>query len=43
MGQAAGTAAALALRADVPPRALHVNALQQRLEDDGAYLGTQPL
>jgi FAD dependent oxidoreductase len=43
MGQAAGTAAALALRAGVPPRALDVGALQHRLQADGAYLGTEPL
>jgi len=39
MGQAAGTAAGLALRADVRPRDLNVVALQLRLEADGAYLG----
>ena len=39
MGQAAGTAAALANRADTIPRTLDVQALQQALERDGAYLG----
>ena len=43
MGQAAGTAAALALQTGVLPRALDVNALQRRLQADGAYLGTAPL
>jgi FAD dependent oxidoreductase len=43
MGQAAGTAAALAQQAGVLPRALDVSALQQRLQADGAYLGTEPL
>ncbi|HYX91063.1 MAG TPA: FAD-dependent oxidoreductase [Myxococcaceae bacterium] len=39
MGQAAGTAADLALKAGLPPRNLEVKALQRRLEQDGAYLG----
>jgi hypothetical protein len=39
MGQAAGTAAALALAAEIPPRKLDARSLQQRLERDGAYLG----
>jgi hypothetical protein len=39
MGQAAGTAAALALQAGVAPRRLEVRKLQERLERDGAYLG----
>ena len=39
MGQAAGTAAALALQKGVAPRALEVRGLQERLERDGAYLG----
>jgi hypothetical protein len=39
MGQAAGTAADLALEKGVSPRALKVDALQERLEADGAYLG----
>jgi hypothetical protein len=43
MGQAAGTAAALAQQAGVLPRALDVSALQQKLEADGAYLGNGPL
>jgi hypothetical protein len=40
MGQAAGTAAHLALKAGVPPRKLDVSLLQRTLERDGAYLGT---
>jgi hypothetical protein len=39
MGQAAGTAADLALQANVVPRALDVAALQRRLRADGANLG----
>jgi hypothetical protein len=39
MGQAAGTAAALALQAGVAPRRLEVGKLQERLERDGGYLG----
>ena len=39
MGQAAGTAAALALQAGVAPRRLEAGKLQERLERDGAYLG----
>ncbi len=39
MGQAAGTAAALAMRAGVAPRELEVAGLQRALEEDGAYLG----
>ena len=39
MGQAAGTAAVLSIRAGVSPRTLSVKALQDRLESDGAYLG----
>lgn len=41
MGQAAGTAAGLALRAGVKPGAVDMGALQRRLEADGAYLGTR--
>ena len=41
MGQAAGTAAHLALQADAPPRDVDVRALQERLERDGAYLGSR--
>ena len=40
MGQAAGTAAALALATGKPPHALDVATLQTRLEADGAWLGT---
>jgi hypothetical protein len=39
MGQAAGTAADLALEANVTPRTLDVAALQRRLRADGANLG----
>jgi hypothetical protein len=40
MGQAAGTAAHLALQSGQPPRQIDVQALQERLEQDGAYLGS---
>lgn len=39
IGQAAGTAAALAVAAGVPPRAVDVRALQSRLVAEGAFLG----
>ena len=39
MGQAAGTAAHLALQAGTTPRKVNVRALQRRLETDGAFLG----
>ncbi len=39
MGQAAGTAAGLALKGGVAPRKLEVSLLQQALRRDGAYLG----
>ena len=39
MGQAAGTAAHLALRDGVPARTLEVELLKKTLEADGAYLG----
>ncbi len=39
MGQAAGTAAALAAKAGIRPRALNAADLQQRLESEGAWLG----
>jgi hypothetical protein len=39
MGQAAGTAAALAQRGGVRPREVEVSALQARLQADGAWLG----
>jgi hypothetical protein len=42
MGQAAGTAAHLAMKAGTPPRALDAAALQRRLQSDGAYLGAAP-
>lgn len=41
MGQAAGTAAHLALKAKVKPRDVDVPSLQRQLESDGAYLGTR--
>ena len=40
MGQAAGTAADLALRAGATAQAIDVAALQSRLSAEGAYLGT---
>jgi FAD dependent oxidoreductase len=39
MGQAAGTAADLALKHRVPPRRVDTRLLQERLETDGAFLG----
>ncbi len=39
MGQAAGTAADLALADGVPPRRVNVRTLQARLRDAGAFLG----
>jgi hypothetical protein len=41
MGQAAGTAAALSVKAGAPPRHLDVTLLQQRLLEQGAYLGSR--
>jgi hypothetical protein len=41
MGQAVGTAAHLALQSGKAPRQLDVQALQQHLERNGAYLGGQ--
>jgi len=41
MGQAAGTAADLALAAGVAPRAVDVGELQRRLQGNGAYLGEE--
>jgi hypothetical protein len=40
MGQAAGSAAALALSAGTLPKDVRIDALQRRLQADGAYLGT---
>jgi hypothetical protein len=40
MGQAAGTAADLALKHNLTPRRVDVDMLQRRLEEDGAFLGT---
>jgi hypothetical protein len=39
MGEAAGTAASMALSAGVAADAIEVPGLQRRLEDQGAYLG----
>jgi hypothetical protein len=39
MGEAAGTAAALSVRLQVPPRAVPVADLQEDLLRGGAYLG----
>jgi FAD dependent oxidoreductase len=39
MGEAAGTAASMALSADVAGDAIDVPALHERLENEGAYLG----
>ena len=39
MGEAAGTAASMALSAGVAGDAIDVPGLQRRLEDQGAYLG----
>ena len=41
MGQAAGTAADIAIAAGVAPRAIDVGKLQRRLEADGAFLGRE--
>ena len=41
MGQAAGTAAALAAAAGIRPRELGISALQARLQAQGAYLGDE--
>ena len=41
-GEAAGTAAALALRAGVEPAALDVAALRARLREQGAILELPP-
>jgi hypothetical protein len=41
MGQAAGTAADLALAAGATPAAVDVPTLQRRLENDGAFLGNR--
>ena len=39
MGQAAGTAAALAVRGGVAPHDVPVATLQRRLREQGAFLG----
>lgn len=41
MGEAAGTAAGMALRAGISCARVDVAALQQRLEQGGAYLGRE--
>jgi hypothetical protein len=41
MGQAAGTAADLAIKAGVAPRGVDVKALRSRLESDGVWLGAE--
>jgi hypothetical protein len=43
IGQAAGTAAALATRQGITPRQVDVVILRQTLANDGAYLGEEPL
>ena len=42
MGEAAGTAAALALESGVTPRHVDIAALQRRLLKQGVNLGTLP-
>jgi len=42
MGEAAGTAAALALRSGVRPRDVAVSDLQRELERNGVFLGYGP-
>jgi hypothetical protein len=39
MGEAAGTAAAIALDGNAMPREIAVNKLQQRLIEQGAFIG----
>jgi hypothetical protein len=39
MGQVGGTAAALAVKNGVTPKDLNVKTLQQKLLEDGFYLG----
>ena len=41
MGEAAGTASAMALRAGIAPADVPVAALQAQLESQGAFLGRQ--
>lgn len=43
MGQAAGSAAHLALKSQVPPRELDAALLQETLECDGVFLGRSPV
>ena len=40
MGQAAGRAATISIRAGKSPRAIDVKQLQEQLRKDGAFLGT---
>lgn len=42
MGQAAGTSAALAIKHEVPPSAIEVTVLQERLQEMGALFGDIP-
>jgi hypothetical protein len=42
MGQAAGTAAAMAVRDGIPPRGVDVSALRALLSADGALLEPMP-
>ena len=42
MGQAAGTAAHLALAQDLAPSDIDVKALQKTLEATGVFLGMKP-
>ena len=41
MGQAAGTAAAMAVRAGVPPRKVTITELQTKLSEQGAILSQE--
>jgi len=39
MGQAGGTAAAMAAKNNISPRNINIRKLQKKLCDDGIYLG----
>jgi hypothetical protein len=43
MGEAAGVAAALSIRKDISPRHVDVKAIQNRLLDQGGWLGELPV
>ena len=43
MGQAVGTAAAMCVQQDRTPAMLDVGLLQQRLRQDGAFIGPEPV